>query len=43
MHKLIENTKKLHDGRWLWIRLFAVKGVDDIEKLLPIKRKPKKT
>jgi hypothetical protein len=43
MYKLIENTKQLHDGRWLWIRLFHTKDAEDIEKLLPIKRKPKKT
>ena len=43
MFKLIEDTKQLHDGRWLWIRLFQTGDVQDIEKLLPIKRKPKKT
>ena len=43
MYRLIENTKQLHDGRWLWIRLFQTKDAEDIEKLLPIKRKPKKT
>jgi hypothetical protein len=43
MQKLIENTKQLHDGRWLWIRLFQIKDVEDIEKLLVVKRKPKKT
>lgn len=41
-YELIENTKQLHDGRWLWIRLFQTNDVEDIEKLLPIKRKPKK-
>ncbi len=43
MCKLIENTKQLHDGRWLWIRLFQAKDAEDVEKLLLIKRKPKKT
>lgn len=43
MYKLIEDTKQLHDGRWLWIRLFQTGDVQDIEKLLPIKRKLKKT
>ncbi len=43
MYKLIENTKQLHDGRWLWIRISQPKEAEDIEKLLPIKRKPKKT
>ena len=42
MYKLIEDTKQLHDGRWLWIRLFQTKDAEDVEKLLPIKRKPKK-
>lgn len=42
IYKLIENTKKLHEGRWLWIRLFKIKDDKDIEKLLPIKRKLKK-
>lgn len=42
MYKLIEDTKQLHDGRWLWIRLYATKDADDVKKLLPIKRKPKK-
>ena len=43
LYKLIENTKQLHDGRWLWIRLLQTNDAEDIEKLLPIKRKPKKT
>ena len=43
MYSLIENTKQLHDGRWLWIRLFQTKDASDIEKLLTIKRKRKKT
>jgi hypothetical protein len=43
MYKLIENTKQLHDGRWLWVRLFQTKEADDVKKLLPIKRRPKKT
>lgn len=43
MHKLIEDTKQLHDGRWLWIRLYEKEDAEDVKKLLPIKRKPKKT
>jgi len=43
MFKLIENTKQLHDGRWLWIRLLKANDANDVKKLLPIKRKPKKT
>ena len=42
MYKLIEDTEQLHDGRWLWIRLLTAKDVEDVKKLLPIKRKPKK-
>ena len=42
MYELIENTKQLHDGRWLWIRLFQTKDAEDIERLLPMKRKLKK-
>lgn len=43
IYKLIENTKQLHDGRWLWIRLSTASGTEDVKKLLQIKRKPKKT
>ncbi len=42
IYRLIENTKQLHDGRWLWIRLLKTEDAEDIEKLLPIKRKLKK-
>lgn len=42
MSDSIESTKQLHDGRWLWIRLFNAEDVEDLEKLLPLKRKPKK-
>jgi len=43
MYKLIEDTKQLHDGRWLWIRLYSARDAEDVKKLLPLKRKPKKT
>lgn len=43
MYELMKSTKQLHDGRWLWIRLFHTKEAEDVKKLLPIKRKPKKT
>jgi len=42
IRKLLEDTKQLHDGRWLWIRLLTTDDTDDIKKLLQIKRKPKK-
>ncbi|MFW9916134.1 MAG: DUF3788 domain-containing protein [Candidatus Thorarchaeota archaeon] len=40
---LLEGTKQLHDGRWLWIRLLTTSDTEDIKKLLQIKRRPKKT
>jgi hypothetical protein len=43
MRGFIENTKQLHDGRWLWIRLYQTTDAEDIEKLLLIKRRLKKT
>ena len=43
MYKLIESTEQLHDGRWLWTRLLRIEDTQDIERLLPLKRKPKKT
>lgn len=42
IYKLIEGTKQLHDGRWLWIRLLTANDANDVKKLLPIKRKPKR-
>jgi len=43
IHKLLEDTEQLQDGRWLWIRLLTASDTDDIKKLLQIKRKPKRT
>jgi len=42
MYRFIESTMQLHDGRWLWIRLFRAEDVADVEKLLTVKRRPKK-
>ncbi len=42
MHRQIQDTKQLHDGRWLWMGVMKKEDVDDLKKLLPIKRKPKK-
>jgi hypothetical protein len=42
MYRLIENTKQLHDGRWLWIRMFESKDAEDLKRLLPLKRRPRK-
>lgn len=43
IHRLIESTKQLHDGRWLWIRISTADDTEDVKKLLQIKRKPKNT
>ena len=40
--KIIEETKQLRDGRWLWIRLRAIDDTDDIKKLIQVKKRPKK-
>jgi hypothetical protein len=42
-YDIIENARQYHDGRWPWIRLLTIRDVDDVEKLLQIKRRPKKT
>jgi len=42
IRKLLGDTKQLHDGRWLWIRLLTASDTEDVKKLLQIKRKPKK-
>jgi hypothetical protein len=41
INRLVENTKQLHDGRWIWIRLEKPGDTKDVMKLLQIKRKPK--
>ena len=41
IHKLLGDTKQLHDGRWLWIRLLTTSDTDDVKKLLQIKRRQK--
>lgn len=43
IRKHLEDTKQLHDGRWLWIRLLTTNDTEDVKKLLQVKRKPKKT
>jgi hypothetical protein len=40
--RLIENTKQLHDGCWLWIRITEPDDIDDSKTLLQLKRKPEK-
>ena len=39
---LFDNTQQLHDGRWLWINQPEVGNLGDLERLLKIKRRPKK-
>jgi hypothetical protein len=39
--KLFDDTKQLHDGRWLWMALPGIGTVEDIKKLIQLKRRPK--
>jgi hypothetical protein len=41
-NEIIDGARQLHDGRWLWLRPSETSDVEDIKKLLQIKRKPKK-
>lgn len=38
---ILQQTPQLHDGRWLFINANSKQDVQDIQKLLQIKRKPK--
>ncbi len=38
----LENTPAFHDGRWLWIRVQEPRDVEDVERLVLMKRKPVK-
>lgn len=40
--KLFTSTKQYHDGRWLHIKVPPFDNVEDIKKLLEIKKLPKK-
>ena len=40
--KVFQKTEKLHDGKWLWIRVTDSSSFEDLKKLIAIKRKPKK-
>lgn len=40
--EMIENAHAYHDGRWLWIEVKTKETLEDIKKLLLIKRKPVK-
>ncbi|MFX1318206.1 MAG: DUF3788 domain-containing protein [Promethearchaeota archaeon] len=37
---VFEKTEKLHDGKWLWIRVKNTSVLEDLKKLIAIKRKP---
>ena len=39
--EMIDNTKQLHDGKWVFIRILDDTYVEDIKKLISIKRKPR--
>jgi hypothetical protein len=39
---IILNTEQLHDGRWLWIRVYKNEKMEDMKKLIQIKRKTRK-
>lgn len=38
---VFDNTKQLHDGRWIWLRVYTIKDTSDIKRLITIKKKPK--
>ncbi len=40
--EVFKNTKKLHDGKWIWIRVVDDSILEDLKKLIAIKRSPKK-
>ncbi len=42
LFNLIQESKQLRDGRWLWIRILKTNDITDIKKILAVKRKPKK-
>jgi hypothetical protein len=37
---LFQETKQLHDGKWLWIRIRNSDLLDDIKQMLSFKRSP---
>jgi hypothetical protein len=39
--ELFKSAQQFHDGRWLWIRILDCSDVEDIRRLLIMKRKPK--
>jgi hypothetical protein len=41
--ELYENTHQYHDGKWLWVNVKDMGLVEDVKRLIVIKKKPKKT
>ena len=39
---LFQDTKQLHDGKWMWIQLTNSSLLEDIKKMIAIKRRPRK-
>jgi hypothetical protein len=39
--ELVENTRQLHDGKWLWIRVCEPGQAEDVRRLLSVKHRPK--
>lgn len=39
-NKMLKEAKVYHDGRWLFINLKTEKDLEDVKKLLQVKRKP---
>lgn len=42
VRSIFEGTDQLHDGRWLWIRVFSKEDIESAKLLLTAKRRPKK-
>jgi hypothetical protein len=40
--EVFQKTEKLHDGKWLWIRVTDSAILGDLKRLIAIKRKPQK-
>ncbi len=40
--ELYTNTRQYHDGKWLWINVSDMSFVEDIKRLIVIKKKPKR-
>lgn len=38
--KIFDKTEKLHDGKWLWIRIKDSSLLDDLKRLVIIKQRP---